>query len=138
MYIRLIEAPTEKKEMLGHYSEDINIDTNDLLQVHRMVDEVWRRATQIDKDVATYCIYGDADIPLVKGGLQAHEGYLTSIEIIPVCKECETDLKTHGQFARRYGSTESEESRRRISYTCMNEDCVKYGVSLEMRAVLSA
>lgn len=138
MYIRLIEASTEKKESLGQYSEDISIDARDLLQVHRKVDEVWQRATKIDKDVATYCIYGDGDLPLVKGSLRAHEGYLVSLEIVPVCAACGGDLKTHGQFAREYGSTEPEESRREIFYTCMNEDCEKYGINLTMKAVVSA
>lgn len=138
MYIRIIEKAAKKSESLGNYSEDIDIDANDLRQVHQKVEEVWQRATKIDKDEAGYCIYGEKDLPLVRGDLHAVEGRLASIETVPICAACGQDLKTHGQFARNYRSTESEESRRKIFYACMNEECKKYGINLELMALLSA
>lgn len=138
MYIRIVEKPTEKMESLGCYNEDIDIDTNDLLQVYRKVDEVWRRATKIDKNEATYCMYGEKNLPLVRGSIHAKGDHLVSLEIVPVCAACGQDLKTHGQFVRVFGSIESEESRRKIYYACMDESCDEYGVNREMRAVVSA
>jgi hypothetical protein len=138
MYIRIIEKPTEKMESLGNYSEEIQIDVNDLRQVDRKVDEVWQRRVKITKEHATFCIYGEQEKPLVKGEISARDGILTSVQIVPICGACLGDMKTNGQFARRYGTTETEESRRKIHYCCMDEKCKEYGVDHELMAVFPA
>ncbi len=139
MYIRIVEKPGAKKSAHDDYSEDIKaVNAFDLREIRRAAEDAWKRSTKTHADETGYGVYDDKDVLLVKGDIRSSGGELLSITTDPVCSACGADLKTPGQFMRKHGSTESEESRRKIYYACMNEGCEKHFVNIEMLAQLSA